>query len=200
MDNIKSFLDNLDSTNIDIEANQFLSSLVDINMDYDNLSNEKTVFYFDDKYTTDLVKTYYRDIKNKPKLSELERDELINKMRNGDLNARNRFLEDNLLLVISIAKRYINKTRTLNFIDLIQEGNIGLIKASNNYDPNKGRFSTYATWYIRQKIQSAVANDRMIKLPKYKFDYILKYKYKYVQLKKCYVDILPFLNLSHTGI
>lgn len=183
LDNIKSFLDNLNSTSIDIESNYFLSLLIDVNSKNDDLSNKIEEFNFCDEYTTDPVQAYFRDINNIPKLSEFERDELINKMRNGDLNARNRFLEDNLLLVVSIAKRYINKTRTLSFIDLIQEGSEGLINASNKYDPNKGKFSTYATWYIRQKIQSAVTEDRMIKIPRNESRFIKKYKYEYIQLR-----------------
>ncbi len=181
---IKSFLDNLDITNIDIENTQFLCSLIDVNSkNDDDLLTEKMEFDFSDKCTTDLVQAYFRDISNKTKLSADERDELIQKMRDGDLEARNRFLEDNLLLVISIAKRFINKTRTLSFLDLIQEGNIGLIKAAEKYDPSKAKFSTYATWYIKREIRVAVENDKMIKISRNKNTSISEYKYKYVQLK-----------------
>ncbi len=181
---IKSFLDNLDITNIDIENTQFLCSLIDVNSkNDDDLLIEKMEFDFSDKCTTDPVQVYFRDINNKSRLSMNERNELIQRMRDGDLDAKNRFLEDNLLLVSSIAKKYINKTRTLSFLDLIQEGNIGLIKAIEKYDSNKGSFSTYATWYIKREIRVAIADDKMIRIPKYKNNSINEYKYKYVQLK-----------------
>jgi RNA polymerase primary sigma factor len=113
----------------------------------------------------DAIKIYLRDIQRTPLLTaELER-ELALKVEMGDQAARNKMIESNLRLVVKIAKRYIN--RGLPFLDLIEEGNLGLIKAVERFSLAKEcRFSTYATWWIRQSIERSLVNQgRTIRLP-----------------------------------
>lgn len=116
--------------------------------------------------TDDPVKVYLKDIGKTPLLTSEEEFELANRMREGDIVARDKLSESNLRLVVSIAKRYCNRTN-MQFLDLIQEGNIGLLKAVEKFDPSKGfRFSTYATWWIRQAITRAIADQsRTIRIP-----------------------------------
>ena len=113
----------------------------------------------------DAVKLYLRDIGSYPLLSVEEEKELAKAMREGDESAKRRLAEANLRLVVSIAKRYTS--RGMAFLDLIQEGNQGLLKAVEKFDYTKGfKFSTYATWWIRQAITRAIADQaRTIRLP-----------------------------------
>ena len=115
--------------------------------------------------TDDPVKVYLKDIGRVPLLSGDEESDLALKMFDGDEVAKQRLSEANLRLVVSIAKRYVG--RGMQFLDLIQEGNIGLMKAVEKFDRTKGfRFSTYATWWIRQAITRAIADQaRTIRLP-----------------------------------
>jgi len=113
----------------------------------------------------DAIKIYLRDIQRTPLLTpELEK-EVARQIEKGDMAARNKMIESNLRLVVKIAKRYIN--RGLPFLDLIEEGNLGLIKAVERFSLAKEcRFSTYATWWIRQAIDRALVNQsRTIRLP-----------------------------------
>ena len=118
-------------------------------------------------YIEDSTKQYLLEIGARPLLNEAQEKNLAYRIKNGDSNARNILIESNLRLVVSIAKRYIG--RGLNFLDLIQEGNIGLMKAIDKFDISKGyKFSTYATWWIRQGIVRAIANkSRNIRIPSY---------------------------------
>ena len=113
----------------------------------------------------DPVRMYLKEIGKVPLLSADEEVELAKKMETGDLDARKRLAEANLRLVVSIAKRYVG--RGMLFLDLIQEGNLGLIKAVEKFDYRKGyKFSTYATWWIRQAITRAIAYQaRTIRIP-----------------------------------
>ena len=113
----------------------------------------------------DPVKVYLKDIGKVPLLSGNEEVELAQKMAEGDEDAKARLSEANLRLVVSIAKRYVG--RGMLFLDLIQEGNLGLMKAVEKFDYTKGfRFSTYATWWIRQAITRAIADQaRTIRIP-----------------------------------
>lgn len=113
----------------------------------------------------DAIKIYLRDIQRTPLLSAEAEKELARKVESGDAAARNKMIESNLRLVVKIAKRYIN--RGLPFLDLIEEGNLGLIKSVERFDLAKEcRFSTYATWWIRQSIERALINQsRTIRLP-----------------------------------
>ena len=113
----------------------------------------------------DPVRMYLKEIGKVPLLNADEELELAKKMENGDLEAKQRLCEANLRLVVSIAKRYVG--RGMQFLDLIQEGNLGLIKAVDKFDWRKGfKFSTYATWWIRQAITRSIADQaRTIRIP-----------------------------------
>lgn len=113
----------------------------------------------------DPVRMYLKEIGRVPLLSADEEIKLAKRMENGDIEAQKRLAEANLRLVVSIAKRYVG--RGMLFLDLIQEGNLGLIKAVEKFDYNKGyKFSTYATWWIRQAITRAIADQaRTIRIP-----------------------------------
>ena len=113
----------------------------------------------------DPVRMYLKEIGKVPLLSAEEEIELAKRMEQGDEEAKHRLSEANLRLVVSIAKRYVG--RGMLFLDLIQEGNLGLIKAVEKFDYRKGyKFSTYATWWIRQAITRAIADQaRTIRIP-----------------------------------
>ena len=118
-----------------------------------------------DATTDDSVKMYLKDIGQVPLLQSDEERELAERMSQGDIAAKNRLSEANLRLVVSIAKRYVG--RGMQFLDLIQEGNLGLMKAVEKFDYTKGfKFSTYATWWIKQSITRAIADQaRTIRIP-----------------------------------
>ena len=124
----------------------------------------------------DPVKVYLKEIGRVPLLSSQEEIELAIKTKNGDVAAKKRLSEANLRLVVSIAKRYLG--RGMQFLDLIQEGNLGLIKAVEKFDHTKGcKFSTYATWWIRQAITRAIADQaRTIRIPVHMVETINKVK------------------------
>ncbi|MEG0571294.1 MAG: RNA polymerase sigma factor RpoD [Oscillospiraceae bacterium] len=124
----------------------------------------------------DPVKVYLKEIGRVPLLSAEEEISLSERMNDGDIEARKRLSEANLRLVVSIAKRYVG--RGMQFLDLIQEGNLGLIKAVEKFDYTKGfKFSTYATWWIRQAITRAIADQaRTIRIPVHMVETINKVK------------------------
>lgn len=124
----------------------------------------------------DPVKVYLKEIGRVPLLSTEEEINLATRMAEGDEYARKRLSEANLRLVVSIAKRYVG--RGMQFLDLIQEGNLGLIKAVEKFDHTKGfKFSTYATWWIRQAITRAIADQaRTIRIPVHMVETINKVK------------------------
>ncbi|MBE7060600.1 MAG: RNA polymerase sigma factor RpoD [Ruminococcaceae bacterium] len=126
---------------------------------------EKVDLNFDGIVIDDPVKMYLKEIGKVPLLSNNEENELAQKITDGDATARKRLTEANLRLVVSIAKKYVG--RGMPFLDLIQEGNLGLIKAVEKFDPTKGyKFSTYATWWIKQAITRAISDkSRIIRLP-----------------------------------
>ena len=115
--------------------------------------------------TDDPVRMYFKEIGKVPLLTADEERELAIRIENGDEEAKKKLCESNLRLVVSIARRYLN--RGLSFLDLIQEGNLGLIKAVEKFDYSKGyKFSTYATWWIRQAITRSIADQaRTIRIP-----------------------------------
>src|ERR671915_1012396 len=118
---------------------------VDLERDLDVLQR------LDPNFINDPVRLYLREIAETPLLTHAQEIELAKRVEDGDLQAVQQFVRANLRLVVSIAKRYVNRGLTL--LDLIQEGNIGLMRAVQKYDWRKGfRFSTYATWWIRQAI------------------------------------------------
>ena len=120
--------------------------------------------YLDD-VSDDSVRLYLREIGKIPLLTGDEELELAQKVKEGDKRAKDKMAEANMRLVVSIAKRYSG--RGLDFLDLIQEGNTGLLRAVEKFDPDKGfKFSTYATWWIRQAITRAIADQaRVIRIP-----------------------------------
>ena len=124
----------------------------------------------------DPVKVYLKEIGRVPLLTPEEEIDLATRMAEGDPAARKRLSEANLRLVVSIAKRYVG--RGMQFLDLIQEGNLGLIKAVEKFDYTKGfKFSTYATWWIRQAITRAIADQaRTIRIPVHMVETINKVK------------------------
>ena len=123
------------------------------------------VYEYDDSVVLDGVKAYLKSIGNHPRLSFDEEKELSEKALSGDQSAQTKLVECNLKLVVPIAKRYMGCG--LPLLDLIQEGNLGLIKAAEKYDGSKGfRFSTYATYWIRQAISRALGDQsRTIRIP-----------------------------------
>ena len=131
-------------------------------MDVDAINEDLS---FDNMNLDDPVKLYLREIGRVPLLSSDEEIELAVKISEGDEKAKQRLTEANLRLVVSIAKKYVG--RGMYFLDLIQEGNVGLIKAVDKFDYQKGfKFSTYATWWIRQAITRAIADQaRTIRIP-----------------------------------
>ena len=118
-----------------------------------------------DAMADDSVRMYLREIGDIPLLSQEEELELAKKAVKGDKKAKDKLAESNMRLVVSIAKKYSG--RGLDFLDLIQEGNTGLLRAVEKFDPEKGfKFSTYATWWIRQAITRAIADQaRTIRIP-----------------------------------
>lgn len=118
-----------------------------------------------DAFADDSVRLYLREIGKIPLLTPEEEAELAQRIVKGDKKAKDKMVESNMRLVVSIAKRYGG--RGLDFLDLIQEGNTGLLRAVEKFDPSKGfKFSTYATWWVRQAITRAIADQaRTIRIP-----------------------------------
>ena len=135
--------------------------------EFEQITKEKATSYEDDTYQKNLDATqiYLNEIGFSPLLSAEEEVFFARKALKGDEAARKRMIESNLRLVVKISRRYVN--RGLALLDLIEEGNLGLIRAVEKFDPERGfRFSTYATWWIRQTIERAIMNQtRTIRLP-----------------------------------
>ncbi|MBR6692938.1 MAG: RNA polymerase sigma factor RpoD [Clostridia bacterium] len=153
-------VDGLDYIYKALEENGFViveQSPFSIDQDFEQLSNQVNL--------DDPVKMYLKDIGKIPLLSSEEEVEIAKRMLDGDEEARKTLTNANLRLVVSIGKRYVG--RGLQLLDLIQEGNLGLMKAVEKFDYSKGfKFSTYATWWIRQAISRAIADQaRTIRLP-----------------------------------
>jgi RNA polymerase primary sigma factor len=160
-------IDKLDFEPNDIEA--LYKSLNDagITVDEQNSSKNDQLIQkiMSEVNIDDSVKMYLKDIGRVPLLSADEELELAKLMGEGDVEAKNKLINANLRLVVSIAKRYVG--RGMQFLDLIQEGNLGLMKAVDKFDYKKGfKFSTYATWWIRQAITRSIADQaRTIRIP-----------------------------------
>jgi len=125
----------------------------------------------------DAVQMYLKEIGKTPLLTKDEERDLAKRSEKGDEDARQKLMKANLRLVVSIAKRYVNRTPHLSILDLIQEGNIGLSRAVEKFDYRKGfKFSTYATWWIRQAITRALADQsRTVRIPVHMVETISKY-------------------------
>jgi RNA polymerase primary sigma factor len=132
---------------------------------------------FQDDYSSDLVQMYLREIGKVPLLKSEEEVSLAKRIEKGDLTAKQKLTEANLRLVVSIAKKYVGRSHNLSLLDLIQEGNIGLFRAVEKFDYRKGyKFSTYATWWIRQAVTRALADQsRTIRIPVHMVETINKY-------------------------
>ena len=126
--------------------------------------------------TSDSINMYLKEIRQFPLLTVEEEKELLEKIAKGDMSARNKLVESNLRLVVSIAKKYQNNG--LSLMDLIQEANIGLLIAVEKFEPERGyRFSTYASWWIKQTISRALDNkSKMIRMPAYVVEGVNKMK------------------------
>lgn len=164
------FLTYLTLKNIDVIDEEILSDdfngLEDANMENNGMNEYENIEYGDVYgYSGDPIRMYLKDIGKIPLLTPEEEKEVAKKSAEGSLEATKKLGEANLRLVVSIAKKYVG--RGLDFLDLIEEGNLGLIKAVEKFDVTKGyKFSTYATWWIRQAITRAIADQaRTIRVP-----------------------------------
>ena len=167
-------LEYLEKNNIDVLQDDNVDDTTDLLLDTDDeviLSEEDEVEIIDDAdvlegvSTEDPVRMYLKEIGNVPLLSTEEEVALAQRVEAGDESAKKQLIEANLRLVVSIAKKYVG--RGMPFLDLIQEGNMGLMKAVDKFDYSKGfKFSTYATWWIRQAITRGIADTgRTIRVP-----------------------------------
>jgi len=154
----EKIFDKLESLGIEVIPDNSIEEEIPIDLDLD-LNN------LDGIGVDDPVRMYLKEIGKVPLLSAEQEREYAQAMIDGDEDAKNSLCEANLRLVVSIAKRYVG--RGMHFLDLIQEGNLGLIKAVDKFDHSKGfKFSTYATWWIRQAITRAIADQaRTIRIP-----------------------------------
>ena len=174
-DQLASIISSCEQLNIEIVDDSVADDVLndnDLNMSDDlemTLSTEGIAI-------DDPVKIYLKEIGRVPLLSPDEETELAKRMAEGDSYAKKRLSEANLRLVVSIAKKYVG--RGMQFLDLIQEGNLGLLKAVEKFDYTKGfKFSTYATWWIRQAITRAIADQaRTIRIPVHMVETINKVK------------------------
>lgn len=164
------FLTYLTLKNIDVIDEEILSDdfngLEDANIENNGMNEYENIEYGDVYgYSGDPIRMYLKDIGKIPLLTPEEEKEVAKKAAEGSLEATKKLGEANLRLVVSIAKKYVG--RGLDFLDLIEEGNLGLIKAVEKFDVTKGyKFSTYATWWIRQAITRAIADQaRTIRVP-----------------------------------
>lgn len=139
---------------------------------------DKKYAYSRDGSSYDSIQMYLREIGQYPLIAGAMEKELAKRIEAGDMDAKNLLMKANLRLVVSIAKKYANRSPDLTLLDLIQEGNLGLHKAVEKFDWTKGfKFSTYATWWIRQAITRALADQsRTIRVPVHMVETIAKYK------------------------
>lgn len=160
--------------NIDILSDENETNFNDDWTDTEEEIENTNTGYLDDDISDDSVRLYLREIGKIPLLKSDEELALAKRVVNGDKDAKAKMAEANMRLVVSIAKRYVG--RGLDLLDLIQEGNTGLLRAVEKFDPDKGfKFSTYATWWIRQAITRAIADQsRTIRIPVHMFETINK--------------------------
>ena len=176
VEQIDRLYDTLEGLNIEVVENLAQSIELDIAVAIPVNEDLEVALSAEGINIDDPVKVYLKEIGRVPLLTPDEEVELATHMDAGDPNARKRLSEANLRLVVSIAKRYVG--RGMQFLDLIQEGNLGLIKAVEKFDHTKGfKFSTYATWWIRQAITRAIADQaRTIRIPVHMVETINKVK------------------------
>ncbi len=176
VDKVDKLYDTLENLNIEIIEDLEPDIDLDLNSISLTATPEDEESTADNVNIDDPVKVYLKEIGRVPLLTSEEETELAQRMAEGDEYAKKRLSEANLRLVVSIAKRYVG--RGMQFLDLIQEGNLGLIKAVEKFDHTKGfKFSTYATWWIRQAITRAIADQaRTIRIPVHMVETINKVK------------------------
>ena len=152
------------------------SALIDFSKDEDEAKNLDEALSFEGD-VPDAVQMYLKEIGRTSLLTKDEERELAKRSEKGDEEARQKLMKANLRLVVSIAKRYVNRTPHLSILDLVQEGNIGLSRAVEKFDYRRGfKFSTYATWWIRQAITRALADQsRTVRIPVHMVETISKY-------------------------
>lgn len=143
-----------------------------------NLDNDLSDKDLNKSTMHDSIQMYLKEIGQYPLIHASDEKDLAKRIEHGDLEAKNLLARANLRLVVSIAKKYVGRSANLTLLDLIQEGNLGLFKAVEKFDWNKGyKFSTYATWWIRQSITRALADQsRTIRIPVHMVETISKYK------------------------
>jgi RNA polymerase primary sigma factor len=175
VEQIDKLYEDFESFNIEIVDDYAVDEDLDAALDF-AAEDDFDISITTDGVSSDPVKIYLKEIGRFPLLSAEEEIELATRMAQGDSYARKRLSEANLRLVVSIAKKYVG--RGMQFLDLIQEGNLGLIKAVEKFDYTKGyKFSTYATWWIRQAITRAIADQaRTIRIPVHMVETITKVK------------------------
>ena len=175
---LEKLYDTIEAQGIEIVEDFDDLKIEDLELDINENKNDDNPSASGDQSITidDPVKVYLKEIGRVPLLSSEEEVDLAMRISNGDVAAKQRLSEANLRLVVSIAKRYLG--RGMQFLDLIQEGNLGLIKAVEKFDYTKGfKFSTYATWWIRQAITRAIADQaRTIRIPVHMVETINKVK------------------------
>ncbi len=176
VDQINSFYDRCEALNIEIVEDMNVDTDLKIGLDSTITDDLEMALSTEGIAIDDPVKVYLKEIGRVPLLATEEEIELAQRMVKGDRYAKKRLCEANLRLVVSIAKKYVG--RGMQFLDLIQEGNLGLIKAVEKFDYTKGfKFSTYATWWIRQAITRAIADQaRTIRIPVHMVETITKVK------------------------
>jgi RNA polymerase primary sigma factor len=153
-------------------------NLLNLDIDLDANLNKSTMH--------DSIQMYLKEIGQYPLIHASEEKELAKRIEKGDIEAKNLLARANLRLVVSIAKKYVGRSANLTLLDLIQEGNLGLFKAVEKFDWTKGyKFSTYATWWIRQSITRALADQsRTIRIPVHMVETISKYKQTHRRLSQ----------------
>ena len=177
METVTEKFANLNPEEIDEVLKKITDSGIKINEDVEvPEDDEEMEKLMSQVYVDDPVKMYLKDIGKVPLLTQEQEVELAKRMAEGDEDAKRQLSESNLRLVVSIAKKYVG--RGMLFLDLIQEGNFGLMKAVEKFDYTKGfKFSTYSTWWIRQSITRAIADQaRTIRIPVHMFETINKQK------------------------
>ncbi|TAK95499.1 RNA polymerase sigma factor RpoD [Patescibacteria group bacterium] len=183
LSNLENLYEKLETSGIKIVGSDEMLT-IDTAREVDNFEKRKRGEKVSDGYSSDesdassdLVQMYLKEIGRVALLSGEEEIKLAKMIEKGDLMSKNRLTEANLRLVVSIAKKYAGRSHSLSLLDLIQEGNIGLFRAVEKFDYRKGfKFSTYATWWIRQAITRALADQsRTIRIPVHMVETINKY-------------------------
>ena len=173
---LERLYDRLEEVNIKVEESQEFIKDATPEPTEDEINRALNI-EADDTITSDSVQMYLREIGRTSLLTGNEEKELAKKIEKGDIESRNKLIQANLRLVVSIAKRYVGRSPNLTLLDLIQEGNLGLARAVDKFDYRRGfKFSTYATWWIRQAITRALADQsRTIRIPVHMVETISKF-------------------------